>query len=109
MEDKEKLAYIAGFFDGEGSIVIRKHKKYKNKIYPQVILDFCQKDICVLLFIKNYLNCGHIYHIRKKGNSGEHWDYQITKKKDVFKVLSSLEPYLTIKKSKAQMVLNIYK
>ena len=95
-----ELAYMAGFFDGEGYVGISSDKPaWKNGgVYYRMRVNVTQKDPTVLLsFRKIY---GGTLH---KGKDGV-WKWYIDGKKGcVF--LSDMMPYLIIKKEQAKLAL----
>jgi len=88
--------YIAGFFDGEGSISI-VNKKYCNWRLSQGI-----KQNNVLFQIQIFLNTqnikSHLYIYPTKANKMTY--LHITNHKNVLKILKNLYPYLIVKKKK---------
>lgn len=87
MTQKENIiAYLAGFFDGEGSITIDK----RNRTHVRVSQNLREP----LELFKEYYG-GGIY----KDRAG--FQLVITKRIDVLFCLKQLEPYLIVKKSKA--------
>lgn len=88
------IQYIAGFFDGEGSIVISK-----NRI--RISLPQTNKEI--LEEIKKYFGVGNLTVLKKrKEHWKDAWSYYVSGSKACFKVLNELEPYLILKKDKAK-------
>lgn len=86
--------YIAGFIDGEGSIVNTQNR---------VIISISNTHIGVLNEIKKFIGCGHIsvyhYNPQKWKPSGA---YKIGKHEEVLHVLENIEDRLIIKKKKAK-------
>lgn len=102
-----KLSYIAGFVDGEGSFTIGYYNSSKKRgRYHKVVLQICQKDISVLQYIQIFLNVGHssiylrektgVYYLRYQGKNAE-------------EIAKLLYPYLIVKKSQAQVVVEFSK
>lgn len=105
--EKEELAYIAGFLDGDGSIIaqIIKNKDYKYNFTYRLSINFYQKKErhWFILYLYKKLNKYGYYRIRNDNISM----YTITGDIEVKKVLKALYPYLRIKKPQAREVLNI--
>ena len=89
--------YIAGFFDGEGSITHNK-KGYRITI--------SQTNKEVLNNIKNYTGVGNIFkNSKRRSHWKDSWVYYIAKQSDVFLFLKNILPYLIIKKNEANKTL----
>lgn len=93
------LAYIAGFFDGEGCIRgVKGNSKYRNhRIWIIVV----QKDPFILRYIQSYFNFGGVDY-RKNNNI---WRYYVNNREEVKEFLNSLLPYLLGKKAQADVAL----
>jgi len=92
-----KISYLAGFFDGEGSIIISKCKR-KNR--PTVRYDFwisiSQKRREVLDQIKKEFG-GRVH---PDGNGGFTWRLDANRAKDI---LEEMIPILIVKKREAKI------
>jgi len=87
--------YIAGFVDGEGSIVVNDSTDYRIVI-PQTHLG-------VLEEIKLFANMGYIYECKKRqAHWKDAWGLAVARQKDVLYFLEKIEPYLIVKKHLAQ-------
>lgn len=85
--------YVAGFFDGEGSIT------HNGKGYRITI---SQTNKRVLQEIKGLLKIGYIFKNRKRqAHWKESWVYYIAKQKDVYLFLQVISPFMVIKKGLA--------
>lgn len=63
--------YIAGFFDGEGNIMMIRHKPYQNgNTSMSILIRIYQKDKQILEEIRNFISYGKIY--KKSGIWGCH-------------------------------------
>jgi len=97
MKDKSHLlSYTAGFFDGEGSIVVRfkKDKRYKSGIHILIKVNVTQKDRKVLEDIRSVFVCGHVYfHKRDKL-----WYLEIYRIREIEKFINAILPYSRVKK-----------
>ncbi len=107
MTDKEK-AYIAGFLDGDGSIMAQlvSRKDYKLGYQIRVSIVFYQKTNHhdFLVWLKEQLQYGYV-RMHNDGMS----EYTIVGLKEVAHVLALLYPFLRLKKALAADVLNVIK
>lgn len=98
--DREIVAYLAGFFDGEGCIQFFSMQKGK---YISVALQVVNSDVSPLhLFRENF--GGKIYHHSRgcKGVEGkEMWAWYLGGKKRVALALQLMLPYLRVKQQRA--------
>lgn len=95
--------YIAGFFDGEGNINLIKNKQ-KLSYYIQVRL--YSSDENVLLQIRNFLQRGQIYRVKKSSSTNFVYELDLTNKIDVKFFLENIVDKIIIKKEITQYVLN---
>jgi len=104
--EKIKLAYIAGFLDGDGSIffqiIPRKDYKLKFQIRTSVAFYQDRNNLNILNWLKNQFESGYIRH-RKTGIS----DYTIVETKIVKEILILLRPYVILKKKQIDLGLLI--
>ena len=104
----EEKAYIAGFLDGDGSIMAQliSRKDYKLKYQIRVSVVFYQKSTHkeFLIWLKEQLDYGYI-RMRNDGMS----EYTIVGFREVQSVLILLYPFLHLKKKLAHDVLDIIK
>ena len=104
----EVAAYIAGFLDGDGSIMAQliRRKDYKLGYQIRVSIVFYQKNSHqeILFWLKEQLKLGYIRH-RNDGMA----EYTITGLNEVEQVLSILYDKLRLKKQLAKKVKRIIK
>ena len=104
--DSTRLAYIAGFLDGDGSIFFQivRRKDYKFGFQIRSTVAFYQKTkfVKILKFLKRIFKSGYIRH-REEGMS----DYSIVDPKEVEKILISLQPYVVVKNKQLKLGLKI--
>jgi LAGLIDADG endonuclease len=102
----EDKAYMAGFLDGDGSIMaqIVNRKDYKLGFQIRVSVVFYQKTTRreFLLWLKEQLGNGYIRD-RRDGVT----EYTVVGLREVQNVLTLLYPYLRLKKTLAKDVLNL--
>jgi intein-encoded DNA endonuclease-like protein len=89
--------YIAGFFDGEGSLV------HNGKGYRITI---SQTNYEVLDKIKSYAGIGYIFQNKKrKAHWKESWVYYIAKQEDVYYFIKNISPFLIVKRDLATQII----
>lgn len=102
----EEKAYIAGFLDGDGSIMAQLvfRKDYKLGYQIRVSIVFYQKTIHqdILLWLKERLGYGYV-RMRNDGMS----EYTVVGLREVAYVLTLLYPFLRLKKVLAKEVLTL--
>ena len=83
--------YIAGFFDGEGSLVF-SDGRWRVSI-PQTNED-------VLVQIRSFAKCGNLLKARKRQSHWkDSWVYYIVSQKDAYRFLINIKPFLIVKRS----------
>lgn len=89
--------YIAGFFDGEGSIV------HNGKGYRFTI---AQTNFRVLSAINKFVGVGNVIKVSKrKVHWKDSWVYYVSRQEDVLFVIRNVKPFLIVKKKKVEQVL----
>lgn len=105
---KEEKAYIAGFLDGDGCIMVqlvyRKDYIYGYQIRFSIVFYQKQSRKEILIWLKDKLNSGYI-RVRNDGMV----EYTIVGLQDVKKILEKLYPFLRLKKVLAGLVLELIK
>lgn len=99
-------AYIAGFFDGEGSVSICRHSKYKNRLVT--IAAISQVDARPLKVLHE-LYGGSLMLLKNKptrpgGAVQPIWRWQISNKQ-IEPFFNDIMPYLIVKKSEAELAM----
>lgn len=105
----EQLAYIAGFFDGEGSIVITSTGKRANQGRDLcLVVSLVQADRTILEWVRLVLDCkGGIHSRARAGSLGDKECFALQwGGASAARVLSKLLPYLRVKKGKAEIALD---
>lgn len=92
-------AYIAGLFDGEGSI-------YFNKV---CWLEIHNTHLETLEMIQKKLKAGYVYGKESKISTKNCYRLRFNRFREVYLILIKLLPYLSIKREKVIEVLNIIK
>jgi hypothetical protein len=106
LKNPETLVYIAGFLDGDGSILFQivPRKDYKQKFQIRSSIAFYQDTINVRILdeFKELFGAGYIRH-RKTGIS----DYTIVEPNEVKRILTLLKPYARLKSRHIDLSLEI--
>ena len=92
------MDYLAGFFDGEGSFVLRfiPDKRYKSGFQIRPHINITQKNYDILEKIKQELKMGYIYfHKRDKL-----WYFNVYNLQDISKFISLIKEKVFVKKDR---------
>lgn len=92
--------YLAGFFDGEGSLILRLKKDPRYKLGYQIELhtNITQKDRNVLEMIQKKFGFGKIYFHKRD----ELWHYNIYKISEIKKFVSAIKGRVVVKKERLE-------
>ena len=109
-------AYIAGLFDGEGSIEFtRRKEKKKSGTYEcrKISMEITMTDQSVIRWVKEVLGCGTFSKKPRKGLRKDGTKYLMQYRwrctfRDTFYVCCLLFPYAHTKLPKIQQVINHY-
>ena len=84
-------SYLAGFIDGEGSIIIKP---------PRIRLYISNTNREILEKIKEFVKCGSIYEIKRRPNPkwSQQYGWTVCYHKDCLKILKSIRNKLMIKR-----------
>jgi hypothetical protein len=102
METELDLAYLAGFFDGEGSISILKRKKGEWNVSHFLRVSVGQKDGATLDWIKEKFG-GNVYLVSRDGS----YLWAVTDK-NAYVFLKKIQSYLQYKKPQADLGIRFY-
>lgn len=108
---REEVAWLAGFFDGEGSLGIYGYKRYKMEGYSygakfQIANTNAHSiEHCVAILNKLGTNPKIYQKETPNPNHKDAWQIYFTKFSDMMKVLPKLKEFLIIKKPHAELVL----
>ena len=105
-----EAAYIAGLFDGEGTITYKKYKEKKTKgTYDcwRISMEIAMTDKSVLVWLTDVLGCGTLNKKpRKNGHKMQYrWRFVF---RDAFHVCCILFPFAHVKLGKIQQVIEHY-
>lgn len=109
-QKKEKIAYLAGIIDGEGSISITSVRKRKDgKKYRSISLSLQIGSISKQLvnWIKKNFPIIKVYHKRLLYTGKLFHIFRVTKQHELKSILSLVLPFLIIKQAQAKIVLKI--
>ena len=118
----EQAAYIAGLFDGEGSIYFAKRpekkKKHKGRGYrvsisQRISMEVTMTDQSVIRWVHKVLGCGTVVKKPRKGLRKDGTKYLMQYKwrctfRDAFYVCCVLWPHAHTKLPKIQQILDHY-
>ena len=110
------ISYIAGLFDGEGSIEFTKRKeKKRNGTYKcrRISMEISMTDESVLLWVLEVLGCGTLTKKPRKGLRKDGTKYLMQYRwrctfRDAYYVCCLLFPYAHTKLPKIQQVIDHY-
>ena len=122
MKSEADIAYIAGLFDGEGSIYFarrpEKKKKhngdgYRTSISQRISMEITMTDRSVLQWVHEVLGCGTLVKKPRKGLRKDgtkylmQWKWRCTFR-DAYYVCMLLFPYAHTKLPKIQQIIDHY-
>jgi hypothetical protein len=105
-----EAAYIAGLFDGEGTITYKKYKeKKKNGTYDcwRISMEIAMTDRSVLVWLTEVLGCGTLNKKPRKNGHKMQYRWRCVFR-DCFHVCCLLFPYAHVKLGKIQQVIEHY-
>jgi hypothetical protein len=91
----EQWAYIAGIFDGEGSLT---YHNTQNAVSNRRV-DIAQKDVTLLYWLESVLG-GGVVRRRKEQDSHGADDFRIVRQRQVYEFLMGVLPYVIVKREK---------
>ena len=103
-------AYIAGLFDGEGTITYKKYKeKKKNGTYDcwRISMEIAMTDKSVLVWLTEVLGCGTLNKKPRKNGHKMQYRWRCVFR-DAFHVCCLLFPFAHVKLDKIQKVIGHY-
>jgi|TARA_B100002003_G_scaffold100480_1_gene93553 hypothetical protein len=116
MNDRDKILYLTGLFDGEGhvSLLKKNHHKYLKKTnkmktytYTELSLRLSNTNKNVLNYIQKYFG-GHIYVMKKYApHHKTAWEWHINGK-NATEISKLMYPFSIIKKEKLKTAKEFY-
>ena len=122
MKSSTDIAYIAGLFDGEGSIYYarrperkKKHtgKGYRTTVSQRISMEITMTDESVIRWVHEVLGCGTVNKKPRKGLRKDGTKYLMQYKwrctfRDAYYVCCLLFPYAHTKLEKIQKIIEHY-
>jgi len=105
-----EAAYIAGLFDGEGTITYKKYKEKKTKgTYDcwRISMEIAMTDKSVLVWLTDVLGCGTLNKKPRKNGHKMQYRWRCVFR-DCFHVCCILFPFAHVKLGKIQQVIEHY-
>ncbi|MCJ7634145.1 hypothetical protein MUP77_17375 [Candidatus Bathyarchaeota archaeon] len=93
--------YIAGFFDGEGSVFFG----YKYPNGKTVRLQVVNTNLEVIEVIKNFIDCRTVRKSIREGNRKPIYECAITNHENCLRIAKQLLPYCIVKKEKLEALI----
>jgi hypothetical protein len=102
-----EAAWLAGFFDGEGSLGVYNRRNRKGgKVFPSYVLSVPNTYKPALEKCKQLTTAGNVCNKPyTQENHKPQWVWRVYSQRNVIDVLTQLLPYLVIKREKAEEML----
>lgn len=104
--DQVNLAYIAGFLDGDGSIMLQMHRRKSGNDAFRVKTVICfyqdKRHIKQIEWFRQILDCGYVYIRNDKICELRIEGFQV-----VLEVLALLQPFIKFKKRQVNLMLKL--
>lgn len=94
------LAYLAGYFDGEGCVRIKKTKRNQHHVLVQIT----NRDLPMLEYVKDIFGGSVCLNRHNNKNANRCYTWQTTHGK-AYKFLKTIYPYLRGKKEQARLAI----
>jgi hypothetical protein len=103
------LAWLAGFFEGDGSILcyVDRAKGYKFKFRIRVLIKLSQKSNKVLYEIRKDLELGNVLLNKRKDSKLNYFDLIIANQDDVLLFINLIKPYVRFKNNQLEIAIKI--
>jgi len=108
------LAYIAGLFDGEGSVYYKKLKQTRHSRPGKPVhnvwsirMEIAMTDYSVLVWLTEILGCGKLNSRKVKPGRKKQWRWRCSHR-DAFHVACLLFPYAHVKLAGIQKIIDHY-
>ena len=108
------IAYLAGLFDGEGSIYYKKTKQIRHKRPGKPVhniwvirMEIAMTDQSVLIWLHEVLKCGTLGPRKVRPGRKKQWRWRCTHR-DAYYVACLFYPYAHTKLAKIQQIIDHY-
>ena len=106
------IAYIAGLFDGEGSIQYKQYmrkRKHNPKAYPtwSIRMEIAMTDRSVLMWLCEVLGTGTVNSRKVKPGKKKQWRWRCSHRQAYY-VARLIWPYVHVKLDKVQKIIEHY-
>lgn len=96
-----QLGYLAGLFDGEGTVGY-----YKKTTHWSANLAIYNTDARVMQWILQHAGCGRVY--LNGGSKHKGWQWQLNNQADITTFLRVIRPHLVIKGEQVDLLLTFW-
>jgi hypothetical protein len=105
LSEPEK-AYLAGIFDGEGTI---GYYDFRNRHESTVMIT--NADPRLMSWLLERIGYGNVHTVKKAYHRRKHivHHWRISNRPRVYEFLEAIVPYLIVKKDQAELLLNLWK
>ncbi len=112
MQEELKLAYIAGLFDGEGSIQYKQYMRkrtHNKKPYPtwSIRMEIAMTEKAPLVFVMETLGCGTVNSRKVRPGRKKQWRWRCCFQDAYYSALL-LQPYSHVKIEKINKIIKHY-
>ena len=109
--EEEEISYLAGLFDGEGSVTYKKYweyKKNKKKKYKcwRIVLEMAMTDKPTICYVLKTLKIGTVL-LKPRGKHKMQWKWRCGHRK-AYEVAKMFLPYAITKRKKLKQIVNHY-
>jgi hypothetical protein len=106
MTTNEMLAYVAGFFDGEGSFILQLSTV--GDVTPRINVTSTDEEIIdylMNLFSAFNIECAK-YKVKTLGNRKSQYRLDVCKQTSMLNFCNLIQPYLVIKAKRCTLMMN---
>tara|TARA_R100001129_G_scaffold128072_1_gene90048 strand:- start:863 stop:1288 length:426 start_codon:yes stop_codon:yes gene_type:complete len=116
MASETNIAYVAGLFDGEGSVTYKQYmrkRKHQKKAYPtwSIRMEIAMTDRSVLTWMHEFLKIGTVSEKRYKTRYTKGWKKQWRWRcqfRDAYFFCCLIYPYCHVKMAQVQKIIDHY-
>ena len=108
------VAYIAGLFDGEGSVYYKKLKQTRHNRPGKPVhnvwsirMEIAMTEYSVLVWLTEVLGCGKLNPRKVKPGFKKQWRWRCSHR-DAYKVAKILWPFAQVKQHKIEQIIDHY-